>query len=148
MTIKASTGLRNGVLASNSLKALLDGGFIKIYSGAEPASADAAVPAEAVLLCTISLNSGADGISFDAAASSGVLAKAPSEVWSGVVWASGTAAWYRHVTAADDGTSSATAVRLQGSVATSGADLNLSSTTLISGATQTIDYYSIALPTL
>ena len=146
MTIKASTGLRNHMLASGSLKGALDGGRINIYSGAAPATADAAVTG--TLLCSISLNSTATGIVMDTAASSGVLSKAPGQVWSGVNAASGTATWYRHVGPGDDGTLSTTAPRLQGDVALSGADLNISNTSLTSGATQTVDFYSVALPTL
>ena len=147
MAIKASTGLRNHMLGSGSLKSALDGGRINIYAGAAPSSADGAVGA-ATLLCSVSLNSTATGIDMDAAAASGVLSKAPGQVWSGVNVASGTAAWYRHVGPDDDGTLSTTAPRLQGDVALSGADLNISNTSLTSGATQTVDFYSVALPTL
>lgn len=143
MALQVSTGLRNAMLAGSSLKAALALGSIKIYSGAPPATADAAVTG--TLLTTIKVNSGATGLSMDAAAIDGVLSKA-AEVWSGTNAATGVAGYYRHVGASDDGTLSTTQPRLQGRVATSGAELNLSSTSLTSGATQTIDYYSIALP--
>lgn len=143
MTIKVSTGLRNAVLGTSSLDAALDLGFIKIYSGAAPASADDA--ATGTLLCTISVNSTGTGLTFDAP-SGGVMAKAAAEVWSGVNAASGTAAYYRHVGPADTGALSTTEPRLQGSVGTSGADLNLSSVGLTAAATQTIDYYTVAWP--
>lgn len=147
MAIKVSTGLRNGALSTGSVKSLMDGGKIKIYSGPVPATADAAI-GSATLLCTVSLDSTATGVNFDTAAANGVLSKAPAEVWSGVNSNTGTPAWYRHVTSADDGTESTTAYRIQGTVGVAGADLNLSSNTLTEGATQTIDYYSIAWPTL
>ena len=146
MALKASTGLRNTVLGGGSLKGALDGGLIKIYAGAAPASADDAVGG-ATLLCTVSLASAGTGINFDAAAASGVISKAPGETWSGANAATGAAAWYRHVAPADDGTLSTTQARIQGTVAVAGADLNLSSVSLVSGATQTIDFYSVALPT-
>ena len=76
------------------------------------------------------------------------LSKAPGEVWSGVNTATGTATFYRHVAAGDDGTLSTSAPRLQGEVGTAGKELNLSSINLTSGATQTIDYYSVTQPTL
>ncbi len=148
MALKSSTGLRNKLLDTNSLKTLFANGFIKLYAGAAPASADDAIPGGATLLCTISLNSTGTGINFDTTASGGALAKAPGEVWSGVNAATGTAAWYRHVAAGDDGTLSTTQARLQGTVGTVAAELNLSAVALTSGATQTIDYYSVALPTL
>jgi len=145
MAIKTSTGLRNAMLATGSAKAALDGGRINIYAGAAPATADAAVGG-ATLLCAITLNSTGTGILFDTAAVNGVLAKKPSETWSGAIAATGTAAWYRHVAAADDGTLSTTAPRLQGTVALIDADLNIDPN-FISGQTKVIEHYVIALPT-
>lgn len=146
MTLKASTGLRTKLLDTGSLKSIFAAGFIKIYSGAAPADADAAVTG--TLLCTVSINSTGTGINFASAASAGTLAKASGEVWSGANVASGTAGYFRHVAAGDDGTLSTTQARLQGAVATSGGELNLSSVALTSAATQTVDYYTCALPTL
>jgi len=146
MTLKVSTGLRNKLLDTGSLATLMAGGLIKIYSGTPPASADDA--ASGSLLCTISLNSTGTGVNMASTATGGVLAKSTSETWSGVVALSGAATYYRHVAASDTGASSTTQARLQGEIATAGAELNLSSTTLTSGATQTVDYYSVALPTL
>lgn len=150
MAFKTSTGLRDDMLDSNSLKTILDGGFIKIYSGPEPLTADDAIGSVGtnVLLCTISVSGLGGGLNFDTAAASGALAKAPAEVWKGTNVASGTAAFYRHVTAADDGASSTTQQRIQGSIGTSGKELNLSDTGLTLGAEQTIDHYVVSLPTL
>lgn len=154
MALKLSTSLRNCMLGSQALSDALALGFIKIYAGTEPADANAAVPGGATLLCTISLNSTATGLSFDAP-SNGTIPKAAAEVWSGVVSNAGAlnAAWYRHVGAADTGVAltdpaGVSQPRLQGSVGVSGADLNLSSVALTNGATQTLDYYSVTLPTL
>jgi hypothetical protein len=147
MAIKISTALRNAILASGSVRSSLNGGLIKIYSGTVPASADSAL-GSAVLLCVISLNSTGTGISFAASASGGILTKNLSEIWSGTNVASGTASFYRHTAALDTGESSTTQMRIQGSVGTAGADLNLTSTSLINGAPQLIDYYSVAMPTL
>lgn len=143
MTIKFSTGLRNKMLDTGSFKATMALGFLKLYTGAEPASPDDA--ATGTLLCTISVASGATGLSMAASAVSGSLAKA-AEVWSGVNAASGTVGYWRFVAAGDTGASSTTQARVQGSVGTSGADLNLSNLSLTSGATQTIDYASFTLP--
>lgn len=145
MAIKTSTGLRNAMLATGSAKAALDGGRINIYAGTPPASADDAVGG-ATLLCAITLNSTGTGILFDTAAVNGVLAKKPSETWSGAIASTGTAAWYRHVAAADDGTLSTTAPRIQGTVALIGADLNIDPN-FISGQTKAIEHYVVALPT-
>jgi hypothetical protein len=145
MTLYVSTGLRNKLLDTGSLKSIFNLGFIKIYAGTVPADADASIGA-ATLLCTISNNSTGTGITFAASAASGAISKNSGETWSGTNAASGTASFYRHVAAGDDGTLSTTQARIQGLVSTAGADLNLSSVALTSAATQTIDNYSAALP--
>lgn len=144
MAIKLSTGLRGKLMDTGSLKAILAGGLIKIYNGTPPTDADAAVTG--TLLCTVSNNSAGTGINFDTTALAGVISKAPAETWSGSNAATGTATYFRHVAAGDDGTSSATQARIQGTISTVGADLNLSSVALVSGATQSIDYYSVTVP--
>ena len=142
--LKLSTGARNQLLATNSARLIFAAGFLRLYTGAEPASPDDAVTG--TLLATISISSGGTGVNFDTAAVAGVLSKAPAEVWSGVNAATGAAAYYRHVAAGDTGASSTTQARMQGSVGVLGADLNLSSVSLVSAATTTIDYYSAAMP--
>lgn len=145
MAIKASTGLRNRLLTTQPLSGALSDGLIKIYSGTPPATADDAVTG--TLLCTISVNSSGTGLAFDTAAVNGVLLKSPTQTWSGVNAASGTATYYRHVTQSDSGISSTTDVRIQGTIGVAGADMNMTSVNLVSGATQTVDYYSVGLPT-
>ncbi|WP_027729830.1 hypothetical protein ABL850_15560 [Variovorax paradoxus] len=146
MTLKASTGLRNAMLASLGLTEALGNVLILIYSGPVPASADAAVTG--TLLTTISDNSTGAPLAFDAP-SGGTLPKAAAQVWSGINVASGTATHFRAINSAtpDDGTLSTTQVRLQGTCGTAGADLNMSSVNLSAGATQTIDACNITLPT-
>lgn len=55
MTIRLSTGARNGIAQGLGFGGLFNHGSIKIYSGAQPASADAAVTG--VLLGTVSVSS-------------------------------------------------------------------------------------------
>lgn len=89
------------------------------------------------------------GLKFGQSAA-GVLVKLASQVWSGVAAASGTAGWFRITgSVADTGVadSSATEARLDGSISTSGAQLNMSSTTITAGATQTISSFPLTLPT-
>ena len=91
----------------------------------------------------------ANGLKFGGAAA-GVLSKHPTQVWSGVAVASGTAGWFRFVgSVADTGTldSLESQVRVDGAISTSGAQLNMSSTTITSGATQTISSFPLTLPT-
>ncbi|NDZ11486.1 hypothetical protein C7T35_01430 [Variovorax sp. WS11] len=144
MTIKSSTGLRDILLGTGSLKATFDAGSeIRIYAGTVPADADASIGA-ATLLVTI--KNGVSGITFEAAPSGGILEKNAAETWSGVNAATGTPTFYRHVLTADTGALSTTAPRYQGTVAVAGADMNLTSSTLTSGATQTLDSHAVALP--
>lgn len=79
----------------------------------------------------------------------GALVKLPTQTWSGVAGASGTAGWFRLVgSVVDAGSADSSEVfhRLDGNVATSGANLNLSSTTITSAATQTISTFTITEP--
>jgi hypothetical protein len=145
--MKASTGLRNKMLDTGSLKSIMNLSFIKIYAGAVPADADASIGA-ATLLCTVSVNSTGTGVTMAAAAANGILEKNAAEIWSGVNGAGGVATFYRHVAAGDTGGASTTEARIQGTVGTAGADMNLTSTTLVNGATQTLDFYRVNLPTL
>lgn len=142
---KLSTGLRNGLLTTSSLKGLLDTGKIKIYAGTVPASANDAL-GSATLLCTISNNGTATGLTLASAAADGVLTKTLAEVWSGTNAAGGTATFFRWEMTGDDGSASTTAIRLQGTVGVAGADMNLSSVSLTSGAPQTLDYFTVAMP--
>ena len=145
MTLRLSTGLRTQLLSTGSLKSIFAAGFLKIYSGTEPTSADDAVTG--TLLCTISISSGGTGVNFDTAAVAGVLSKAPAEAWSGVNAASGTAGYFRHVAVGDTGALSTTQPRLQGAVAVVGGQLNVPSLSLTATATLgPVDYYSVALP--
>lgn len=134
-----------------SLKDIFRDGVLKIYSGSQPTEADDAVAG--TLLCTISESAGAfvagafaNGLEFGAAAL-GAIAKAAAETWQGAAVASGTAGWFRLcANATDAGAESTTLPRIDGSIGTSGADLNLSSTAITSGQTYTIDTFSITLP--
>lgn len=146
MGMKISTGLAKAMLDTGSFKASLNGMKLKIYSGTEPASADASI-GSAVLLCTISDAGGAGALSFEAAAVGNVLEKLSSQVWSGTNVASGTASFCRLELASDTGATSSSEVRVQGDVGVAGKFLNLSSTTLTAAAVQVVDYLSVTMPT-
>lgn len=92
-----------------------------------------------------------NGLTFDVA-SGGTLPKNATEVWSGVVSGAGTqtAGWFRLKGAiADDNSLDSTNLkfhRLDGSIATSGADMNMTSTSFVNGATQTVNTFALTLP--
>lgn len=89
-----------------------------------------------------------NGLTFNGTAA-GVNSKDTS-TWSGVAVADGTAGWFRFKGSVADAGSldgSATFVRMDGTVGTSGANLNLSGTTSIaSGATQTVTSFDTTEP--
>jgi hypothetical protein len=140
--MKQSTGLRDGLLDTSPFKTLLDASRVKIYSGVAPATAD---EAEGTLLVSIGSDAGDTHCHFLAAAVSGVLSKA-ADIWSGIAGATGTASYFRLVVNTDTGVLSTTEIRLQGTVGTSGADINMSTVSIISGATQTIDTWDLTMP--
>ncbi len=80
-----------------------------------------------------------------AVSDAGVISK-NSDVWSGVGLAAGTAGYFRLVTTLDTGGVSTTELRIQGTVSTSGADLNLTNINVAVGATQTIDTFQLTEP--
>lgn len=144
MIVKASTGLRNYVLATGPMRDALDGFVMKLYGGTKPADADAA--ATGTLLATISVNNTGTGLTFAATAANGVLSKDDTEVWSGLVSVSGTCTHYRLVDTTDSGNASTTEIRIQGDAGEIGYSLNISDPSLTASAIQNIDYFVVALP--
>lgn len=148
MTIRASTGLRNRLLDTGALKSIFNLGFLNLYSGPVPGSADdAIVGGTHQMLCALSNNNTATGITLASSASGGAITKNLSETWSHAAAYSGTATFYRLVSSSDTAASSTTEARLQGTVGTSGADLNLATVTLTATTVYAVDTFSISLPT-
>ena len=99
------------------------GCLIKLYQGTQPANANTAITTQTLLVSlTISGSFGTD--------SNGTLTL--GSVTNGTASASGTADFFR-IFKSDDST-----VVMDGSVGTSGADLNLNTTTISSGQTVSI----------
>ena len=144
MSLKLSTGLRDGLLDTSPFKTLLDASRLKLYSGAPPASAD---DAEGTVLVSIGSDNADTHCHFEAAAVSGVLSK-NSDIWSGVAGATGTATYFRLVVNTDTGVLSTSEIRMQGTIGTSGADLNMSSVSIVNLATQTIDTFDLTMPSV
>lgn len=123
MAIKLSVAARNAML--DSLTSTVSGSAkLRIYDGTQPAGPGTAVSTQ-VLLAELTCNA-----TFAPAASSGVLTLNAITQDSSAD-ATGTASWFRIVT------SGGTAV-IDGSVSTSGADMNLNSTSIVSGGTVSI----------
>ena len=149
MTIRLSTGTRNALCSTAGFSSIFANGIIEVRTGTQPATADAA--ATGTLLGTVTLNSGAftpgsptNGLTF-AAAANGAVSK--SGVWSMNGVAAGTAGWFRFKgNALDNDALSTTLPRLDGSIATSGADMALSNISIAIGAPTTIDSFSWLQP--
>ena len=134
---------------SKAFKDIFKNNVIRIYSGAAPADANAAETG--VLLLKLTLSSGAvtpgtaaNGNNFDAIAT-GVLSK-DANVWSGVGLSDGTAGYWRMYDNGEITGSSATAKRCQGLCGTSGTEFVMSSTSIVTGATITLDTFNITQP--
>ena len=149
MALKTSTGIRNYMLDTGPARTALNLGFINIYDGLAPFSADDAIGTLGVnnLLCTVSNNDTVTGLTFEASAVDGSIDKTTAEVWSGNIDIGGTASFYRHVGSSDTGALSTTEKRLQGVVGLSGVEMNLADIVLVLDELQVIDFYSIDLPT-
>lgn len=149
MTVRLSTGLRTLMAGTTGFGAAFANGVIEVRTGAQPGSADGS--ATGTLLGTVTLNSGAftpgsptNGLTFNTAASGAVT---KTGVWSFVGVAEGVAGWFRFKgNAVDAGGTSTTAVRLDGSVASAGADLNLSNISVAIGSPNTVDSFTFNMP--
>jgi hypothetical protein len=135
-------------MASTGFVGGMTGGVLDIYSGAIPADADAAEGA-GVKLLRITVDHGAfpaNALHFEPVATAGVAEKETTETWQGLGLDDGTAAWFRFYDSNDTPGASGTALRFDGTVGTSGADLLLTSTNIVNGATTTLDTAEFTLP--
>jgi hypothetical protein len=112
-------------------------GVINIYSGSVPTDADTALGAQ-VLLAQLTMNASSFGAATDAAP--GALITAAAITADSSANNTGTASFFRLLTQ-DAGT-----VIAQGSVGTSGEDLNLNTVSITSGSTVSISAFTITMP--
>ena len=122
---------------------------IRIYAGAAPADANAAETS--TLLMKITKSSGAvvpgvaaNGNNFDVI-NTGVLSK-DANVWSGTGLSDGTAGYWRMYDNGELTGAVATSKRCQGLCGTSGTEFVMSSTSIVTGATVTLDSFNITQP--
>lgn len=106
---------------ADALSDLLDNGYLRIYDGTQPANANTAITTQ-VLLAELRFNATA------APAASGGVLTMNSITQDSSADNTGTATWFRALKS--DGST----VVFDGSVGTSGCDLNLGSTSITSGA--------------
>lgn len=148
--MKFSEALRNAVVATGSLRATINSCFLVFFAGPEPDLAETALDMVAThtQLARLTVNNdGTTPLTFEAAATHGVLTKTAAEVWKGLVAFDGahagettlTPMFFRLVLAGDDGRAAGTAqVRIQGSIGTDiTSDLVLLSASLTANGTNT-----------
>jgi len=118
---------------------------INIYTGSQPTTANDA--ASGTLLVTITKGGdGSTGLDWSPS-SSGTAAKPSGDTWAGTAGASGTAGWFRCFEDGDDPAAASTAAaRFDGGVGTSGQQINMTSTTIASGAVQTVSSFTYTQP--
>jgi hypothetical protein len=133
-----------------SLSDLMKHGRLDIYTGSQPADADSAETGTKLVSITLSSGSFTPGQEANGLllgnVSSFALQRETGQTWSGVAVATGTAGWFRFYDNAAVTGASTTAKRFDGSIATSGAQLNMSNTSITTGGTTTIDTVAITQP--
>jgi len=150
MTIRFSTGLRNSLLDTASMKTALANGIIELRSGSQPATADSA--ATGTLLAIVTENGGAftpgsatNGLNYGTAASGSMPKDANDWEYTGI--AAGVVGWFRFKgNALDDDLASTTLPRIDGSVAKSGANMNISNVNITIGAPGSITSAPLSIP--
>lgn len=118
---------------------------INVYTGAQPASADDA--ATGTLLYTLTVDGdGVTGLTWGEAVA-GVVSKAAGEAWQGTAVATGTAGWFRVYEDGDDPSQSTTdKARWDGAIAVSGAEANMTNTSVETGAIQSCSSFTYTQP--
>lgn len=135
---------------------VLMNGTLHLYSGSQPSDADAAETGTKLMEITAASGAfvsgaGDNGLQFELTASDGELEKLSSQVWSGVglaaAGASGTTAgWWRFYANTVVTGSSTSAIRMDGSCSTTSYQMRMSSTTIVTGATVTVDTFKLIQP--
>ena len=90
-----------------------------------------------------------NGLKFGISAA-GVVDKHATQVWTGVAVVTGTAGWFRFVGSVADSGATDTGeieIRMDGAISTSGAQINMSNTTVTLSATETVSSFPLTLPT-
>ncbi len=85
------------------------------------------------------------GLSFEAA-SDGKIEKDSGVTWKGIAVAGGSAGWFRFYDAGFVAGASTSEVRFDGHIATSGGQMNMVTTTVAEGSSQTVDQFEVSIP--
>jgi hypothetical protein len=113
--------------AGGSVEALFNSGTLNIYSGTQPATADTALSGN-TLLASLTFAATAFGTDTNGVATAAAIGSATAA-------ATGTATFFRVLE------SNGTTAVMDGTVGTSGADLNLSTTSIVAGGTVSVSSF-------
>lgn len=114
---------------ADNLSARLNSGFLRIYDGAQPATADTALGAQ-VLLAELTFGATAAPAAVNGLITFNAIAADASAN------ATGTATWFRALQ------SNGTTVVMDGSVGTATSNLNLSSVSIVAGGTVSVSSFT------
>lgn len=114
--------------AADAVTALLNNGYLRVYDGSQPANANTAITTQNKL-AELRWNATAFAASSNGVASANAITSDTNTV-------AGTASWFRALKS--DGTT----VVFDGSVGTSGCDLNLNTTSIASGGTLAVSAFT------
>jgi len=146
MALRRSKGLLNRIGATEGFQSVMDGAFINVYSGTQPTTANDV--AAGTLLFTISLDgAGVTGLNWEDVVTDGVVSKDAAQGWKGTAVAAGVAGWFRCFESTDDpALATTTGARFDGAIATTGAEINMTNTTIELAAVQTITAFTYTQP--
>lgn len=119
-------------LMLNAALDVLNSGFIEIYDGTQPATPNVAVSTQ-TKLAKLTLAATAFGASSGGTKTAGAIGSVSA-------LATSTATWFRAFKSDD------TTAVIDGSVGTSGADLNLNAVALVTGGTVSVSSWAVSMP--
>lgn len=156
MSVNVSTGFAAAILGPQSFATIFNNGVIEVYSGPQPATADATPTG--TLLARVTRDGGAwsagspaNGLQFTLGGRYAI--KNPGHVWLLKGLATGVAGWFRLLpNAADDGLPSVTAPRIDGAVGIAGDpgdyQLFLADTNVVPATSVVLTQWFYAIPPL
>lgn len=154
MAVRLSTGcvnaLAGGDTGDGSFVDVFANAVIAVYSGTQPANADAVETGTLLGLITVdggefTGGSATNGLNWDAAVA-GVCSKPSDEEWAIIPGASGTAGWARLYSNAMVTGASATAVRIDLACGVGAGELRFSTTTLTVGVKSVLNSLNVTFP--
>jgi hypothetical protein len=147
MAFRLSTGLRVATIGAIGFAQGLKLGRIDIFNGTIPSSPDDS-SGGATLLLSITVDGNplpGGGLELEEVGD-GSVRKPAAAVWKGTAVADGIASWFRYYDPNTDDSSGTTAVRFDGTVGTTAADLIMTNVNIVTGTVTGIDSAVFTLP--